>query len=162
MKPLTKVLASLALGASLITGGALKAEATPQLQALFSTIQATGTRVAVDDPRVCRDPGLMGIYEYQRGVIDQYTICVTNHRGNNAELYDTVLHEAVHVAQACKGGSLFSYESIIKAAKPNEIQTVGSGYPNQQFNHELEARVIARDQDEVFVTNLLKQHCFNR
>jgi hypothetical protein len=155
-----KAVASLALSTSLITGGALEAKATPQLTTMLSTIQATGTRVAVDDPRLCADPTLMGMYQFVKDQIDQYTICIKNHKGNNAELYDTVLHEAVHVVQACKGGPIYSTVSIIEAAKAHEIQTVGSQYPNQQFNVELEARVIAREQDEVFITSLLKEHCF--
>lgn len=134
--------------------------ASPTLDDLFNTIKATGTRVVVDDPRSCKDPRNLGQYEFEKNKVDQYTICVANHKGNNAELYDTVLHEAVHVAQACKGTTLFSYESIIQAAKPGEIQLVASGYPQHQFNAELEARVIAREQDEVFITGLLKQYCF--
>jgi len=138
---------------------AIPAHASPQLRSLFAAIQATGTSVVIDHPQKCSDPSLMGQYSYQPRVIDEYLICVGNHKGDNAELYDTVLHEAVHVAQACKGGPIYSAESIIKAAEPKDIQLVGAGYPNHQFNVELEARVLARQQDEVFVTTLIKQHC---
>jgi hypothetical protein len=34
-----------------------------------------------------------------------------------------------------------------------------STYPQHQRARELEARVIAREQDEVYVTNLIKEYC---
>jgi hypothetical protein len=101
----------------------------------------------------------MGIYQYQRNVIDRLTICVANHNGDNEELRDTVLHEAVHVAQTCKGEHLFTPVSIVKAADPEMVLFLSDKYPKDQFVRELEARVIARDQDEVFVTDLIKKHC---
>jgi hypothetical protein len=76
-----------------------------------------------------------------------------------AELYDTILHESVHVAQACKGGPLFNPESIYRFALATEVDLVKKAYSNSQSLIELEARVIAREQDEVFVTNLIKEHC---
>jgi hypothetical protein len=138
---------------------ALPVHATPQLRNLLAAISATGTSIVVDHPQLCKDQALMGRYTYERNVVDQLLICAANHRGDNAELYDTILHESVHVAQACKGGPLYSSESIIKAATPKDIQLVGTGYPNSQFNEELEARVIAQGEDEVYVTNLITQHC---
>jgi hypothetical protein len=157
MKRISAFLGALALVAA-VPAPAL---ATPQLDTLFSTIQATGTRLVKDDPAVCSDRTTLGMYQLGRG-IDQYTICINNHKGDSAELYDTVLHEAVHVVQACIGGPIYTPASIIKAAKPEEVQLVATGYPNQQFNKELEARVVAREQDEVFITGLLRKHCFKR
>ena len=135
------------------------AQATPTMKALFSAITATGTTIAVDDPVLCKDPELMGRYTFKENVIDQLTICLANHKGDNAELYDTILHEAVHVAQFCNGGPLFSPESIYSSALATEVDTINSGYPKSQSYTELEARVIAREQDEVFVTKLIEEHC---
>lgn len=101
----------------------------------------------------------MGMYVYQPGVQDQLTVCIENHKGNSAELYDTILHESVHVAQACKGGNLFTQHSILSASTGIEVAAVMQYYPNHQQDRELEARVIARENDEVFVTNLIKKHC---
>jgi hypothetical protein len=102
----------------------------------------------------------MGIYQYQHDVIDRLTICVANHNGDNEELRDTVLHEAVHVAQTCNENKpLFTPVSIVKAADPEMVLLLSDKYPKDQFVRELEARVIARDQDEVFVTDLIKKHC---
>ena len=133
--------------------------ATPTMEALFSAITATGTTIAVDHPVMCKNPELLGRYTFKENVIDQLTICLANHKGDNAELYDTILHESVHVAQFCKGGPLFNPESIYRVALATEVDTVTSGYSKSQSYTELEARVIARDQDEVFVTKLIEEHC---
>ena len=147
-------LTAIALCASFIA----PAYATPTVTALFAAIKATGTSIVVDGEQ-CNNKTLMGHYTYVKDVRDQMDLCVANHKGDSAELYDTILHEAVHVVQACKGDNLFTYASIIKAATPDEIQFIATTYPQAQFNRELEARVIAREWDEVYVTNLIKEHC---
>ena len=91
--------------------------------------------------------------------LNQLIIEVENHQGDEAELYDTILHESVHVAQLCKGGPLFKPESIYRVALATEVDTINQHYSRSQAYIELEARVIARDQDEVFVANLIKEHC---
>jgi hypothetical protein len=101
----------------------------------------------------------MGMYQYRYRVIDRLTICVANHKGDSAELRDTVLHEAVHVAQTCKGGNLYTPVSIARSTSSQEIAFLSQHYSQSQLPEELEARVIAREQDEVFVTNLIKQYC---
>ena len=150
---------ALLAGFTLIAVMAGRVEASPQLRNLLTTVQATGTRVVVDDPRNCKDPKVLGYYSYQRNVIDQLTLCVANHRGDSAELYDTILHESVHVAQTCKGGPLFTTRSIRDAATITELKFVANEYSEAHFDQEMEARVIARNQDEVYVTNLIKEHC---
>jgi hypothetical protein len=141
-----------------VTTWASPAFATPELQRLLAAIQATGTTIAVDGPE-CKDKQLFGQYSFKTNVIDRLSICVDNHNGDNAELYDTILHESVHVAQACKGGNLFTNGSILRAATDDELSFVRRNYSESQSSVELEARVIAREQDEVFVTNLIKEHC---
>ena len=147
----------LIIGSFILFSGA--AQASPTVMALFSAIKDTGSEIALDLPIVCSNKQLMGIYQYQRNVIDRLTICVANHNGDNEELRDTVLHEAVHVAQTCKGEPLFTPVSIVKAADPETVLFLTDKYPKAQFVLELEARVIARDQDEVYVTNLIKEYC---
>ena len=146
---------------AVLTAGAffMPAHATPQLRNLLAAVQATGTRVVFDHPSICRDPEIYGMYTYRPGTIDRLTVCIDNHRGDSAELRNTVLHEAVHVAQTCKGGVLFTVGSIRGAAYPEELSHVGKYYTSSQFDSELEARVIAREQDEVFVTKLIKDSC---
>lgn len=134
------------------------AKATPTVAALFSAIKATGTEV-VADTAICNDGKLLGIYQYIEKQLDRLTICIANHKGDSAELRDTILHEAVHVAQACKGDHIFDATSIVKVASADDVVFLNQRYPQEQFIRELEARVIARDQDEVYVTNLIKEHC---
>jgi hypothetical protein len=145
------------IGAFVLFSGA--ANATPTIDALFNAVKATGTEVAIDLPELCSDKQLMGMYQYRRNELDRLTICVANHNGDSAELYDTILHESVHVAQACKGSHLFTPVSIVKAADPEEVVFLNQHYSQEQFQRELEARVIARQQDEVYVTELIKEHC---
>jgi hypothetical protein len=148
----------LLVGAFALFAGA--ANATPTLSALFDAIRETGTTIAVDDLQICKDPQVLGDYRFVHNQIDQLTLCVTNHKGNNEELYDTILHESVHVVQACNEGKpVFTPVSIVKVATPEDIVFLNERYPQNQFALELEARVIARDQDEVYVTNLIKEHC---
>lgn len=146
------------IGAVVLLSGV--AHASPSMQALFNTIRATGTSIVMDDPRICKDPTSFGNYLFIKDQVDQLTLCVENHKGDTAELYDTILHEAVHVAQACNGGrNLFTAVSIVKAADPEDVVFLNEKYPQHQFARELEARVIARDQDEVYITELIKEHC---
>lgn len=145
---------------TIICAAGLPAEATPTMRGLAEAIKATGTEIALDLPSVCGNPEVKGMYQFQKDVLDRLTICVANHNGDNNELYDTILHESVHVAQACnKGKALYSLSSITKAAQPRELDFVALRYPAQQVHTELEARVIAREQDEVYVTNLIKKFC---
>ena len=145
------------IGLFVFMGGV--AQATPSMQALFSAIKATGTQIVLDHPEVCKDPGNLGNYTYIKDKLDRLTICSKNHDGDSAELYDTILHESIHVAQACKGGHLFTPVSIVKLAEPKDIVYVQGKYPQSQFTIEIEARVIAKDQDEVYVTELIKKNC---
>jgi hypothetical protein len=142
-----------------VAGFVLPAQASTTVDKLFDAIKATGTNIAVDIPRVCNDKDMLGLYEYQRNVVDQLTICVANHHGDDAAVFDTLLHESVHVAQQCYGGALFKPQSVWKDATYNELKTVQTFYPTDQRDTELEARVIARQNDEVYVTNLITQHC---
>ena len=75
-----------------VAGFVLPAQASTTMKELFRTITATGTTIAVDDPQLCKDPQLMGQYTFQRNVVDQLTICMANHQGDDDELYDTILH----------------------------------------------------------------------
>lgn len=137
----------------------VRVEASPQMQDLLQAIRSTGTTIATNDPRFCKDPAVLGYYRYQQGVIDQLTLCVVNHDGDTAELHDTLLHEAIHVAQSCNGGPLFTTHTIKAASTEAEQKLVAKTYAGAQFDNELEARVVARDWDEVYVTNLIKEYC---
>lgn len=156
---LKPILASVA--AAGVALSALPAKATPQFTALLRTLQASGVNLIADDHPACATPTNLGRYEYQYGVKNDFIICVENHQGDSEELRNTILHEAVHVVQACRGGvPVFSQASIVRASTPEQIRFVGERYPARQFHQELEARVIADNEDEVFITDMLRTYCF--
>ena len=153
------MLKPLLIAAVVFTGTA--ANATPTVRALFQAIAASGTQIAVDHPSVCSDPRMLGKYQYAAGVTDRLTICVKNHQGHSEELRNTVLHEAVHVVQACRNGvPVYSHASLVRASTPEQLKFVGEHYSTKQFHQELEARVIADNEDEVFITDMLRTYCF--
>jgi hypothetical protein len=133
---------------------------THPVEVLLNLIADTGTTVVVDDARICKNKTTFGMYEFEKDVIDQLTICAANHKGDEAELFDTVLHESVHVVQACKGDTIFGHASIMAEANPKEATLVAAEYPRDQFVSEMEARVIASQMDIRLVINLVEKFCF--
>ena len=130
------------------------------INALTTSIEATGTRIVADAPRICKDKNTLGMYEFEDKVIDQLTLCVDNHNGDNRELLDTFLHETVHMVQTCKGGAIFTAGSILSKAHEKEIDFVAKNYSKDDFHLEMEARVIAADLNVPFVTSLINKYCF--
>lgn len=155
MKLLTAAIAAAAVSFLAVA----PAKANP-VKDLLDTIKATGTEIVVDHPDVCNDPGMFGKYFYESKVIDAMVICMANHKGDDAELRDTVRHESVHVAQQCNGGPIFSAGSIFRAADERVINEVAKGYNSEQHHREIEARVIASEWDEAYVIGLLREYCF--
>jgi hypothetical protein len=131
------------------------------IETLLTRVTETGTTVAADDARICKDKTNLGMYEYEKDVIDQLTICVANHNGNDRELLDTILHESVHVAQVCKGeGAIHSLDSLLEYANAKEVHFVASQYSKEDFAIEMEARVIAAEMNPQVVINMLEKFCF--
>ena len=153
-----KFIAAIA-GLGLILNGPA-AKATPQFRLLLSTLQDAGVNLIADDHPTCANPRSLGRYEYHYGVQNDFIVCVENHAGDNVELRDTVIHESVHVVQACrKGQPIYTQASLVRAADPEQISFVGENYPAEQFHQELEARVIAANEDEVSITKLINRYC---
>ena len=79
---------------------------------LMDLVKETGTQVSINsnsfDP-LCKDKA--GYYQFEKGKIDLLAVCrdQVNVKDPN-ELWETVAHEAVHVAQACNGGAYFKPE----------------------------------------------------
>ena len=140
---------------------ALPAKATPQFRSLLATLQQAGVNLIADDHPTCTKSNSLGRYEYRYGVKNDFIVCVENHQGDSEELRNTVLHEAVHVVQACrKGLPVYSHASLVRASTPEQLKFVGEHYSTKQFHQELEARVIADNEDEVFITDMLRTYCF--
>ena len=153
-----KFIAAIA-GIGLILNGPA-ADATPQFRSLLATLQQAGVNLIADDHPACDNPRSLGRYYYQYGVQNDFVVCVDNHAGDNEELRDTVIHESVHVVQACRAGiPIYSQASIVRASNPDQIKFVAENYPTKQFHQELEARVLAANEDEVSIIELINRYC---
>ena len=154
-----KFIAAIA-GLGLILNGPA-AKATPQFRLLLSTLQQAGVNLIADDHPACDNPRSLGRYYYQYGVQNDFVVCVENHAGDNEELRDTVIHESIHVVQACRNGQpIYTQASLVRASTPEQISFVGEHYSRKQFHQELEARVLAANEDEVSITELINRYCF--
>jgi hypothetical protein len=159
MKTLALASASALASFAVFCAPAPAQDQTP-LENLLTRIKETGTSLVVDAPRICGDKSNLGMYEHKAGVIDQLTICIDNHDGDEDELVNTVIHEAVHIAQTCKGGTIYTLNSLLDHANAKEVHYVTTNYPTHKGHREIEARVIAAEMDPDTATALIEEHCF--
>jgi hypothetical protein len=159
MKTLALVSASALAGFAVFCAPAPAQDQTP-LENLLTRIKETGTSLAVDAPRICGDKDNLSMYEHKAGVIDQLTICIDNHDGNDDALINTVIYEAVHIAQACKGGTIYTLDSLLEQANAKDVHYVTTNYPADEGHQEIEARVIAAEMDPDAATALVEEYCF--
>ena len=123
-------------------------------------VKQTGTTVVMDGPN-CEKEGRYGMYQIGPN-IDMLTICSKPHAKSPEELKDTIRHEAWHIVQVCNGGPIYKIDTLDGYLTDREIQFVkGGAYPQEQFHEEIEARVIAQEEDETFIVNALKNYCLD-
>ena len=67
-------------------------------------------------------------------------------------LSDTIIHEYIHLAQACKGDAIYPYENF-----PSDMDE--SSYPPYQHQTENEARYLAKELSPLEVSQLLVKTC---
>lgn len=125
---------------------------------LIPAIQATGTVLLVDSPD-CKENEVYGRYAYlAEQDLSVLQVCTEVHE-DYEELYDTVRHEAWHLVQRCKGGPLFSMNSLKDSASPEEVSRILGNYPVEHHHMELEAFSVAADKSEEYISNQLRYHC---
>ena len=129
---------------------------------LVATIRATGTTVKVDAPDCYKRP-VLGYYRTVRDsrgnyIVDEMTICVTNHGMDYQELGDTLRHEAVHVAQECHGGPILSVSTLLEYASPETLRMVRQ-YPSDVQHVELEAWTLAAQSTNDQISEFVKVAC---
>ena len=101
---MNKTLRNLAITAAAIAactvGTKAAAEPTPGGDNLWNAIRQTGTTITVDG---CAEEGTMGWFSHYPGSYQdmQIQIC-TNTAETSAERWETLRHEAVHLAQKCE------------------------------------------------------------
>ena len=123
---------------------------------LIQAVRETGTFVVFDGPG-CRGD-FFGRYAYDvEKDVSILEICDETHT-DTAELEDTVRHEAWHLVQRCKGGPLFSMNSLKDSASPEEVSWI-LGYYTEDHHHELEAFVVASEMSEEYITGQLERYC---
>lgn len=128
------------------------------LSEVLKVVQSTGTEVRYYDQR-CQTAKVAGFYRIGPNV-DQLVICPDNQH-NHSDLFDTIRHEAVHVAQACNGGPILPYDYLLERSTA-EINTALTHYPQDRHTQhmELEAHMASEFLNEQDVINLINKYCF--
>ena len=127
---------------------------TPVGQQIISAIMQRNYDVKENAP-ICRNKELMGIVQ-----TPNFVICLNNIKNSvspvNYYVNETVYHEAVHVAQACKGKPL-GVDVSLDAYKMNDVvrsTKVAGSYPV----YESEAYFLEDKPEQVLY--YLKKFCF--
>lgn len=133
-------------------------------QLLLEALSRTRHRVFRDQGPCNEEPGLMGMANTNR----QLLICVDNHKGDHAEMADTLRHETLHLVQYCVSrqngmthGLLIdpdNAEEYVEYAH-TELHWNIVSYDPAQWNAEAEARVLAHHLDEHHIAQLLVKYC---
>jgi len=76
---------------------------SPQSQEIYNLISQR-VRVVENAP-VCRKYDIYGFYELSKNTLVFCTDKIKSHNNIEYDVNETLLHESVHVAQACKAGS---------------------------------------------------------
>jgi hypothetical protein len=155
--------------AILAIGSALPSQAGSRQDAmtLINLVKETGTVVSMNsnsfDPN-CKDNA--GYYVFQKDVEDAMIVCrdQVNVKDPN-ELWETVAHESVHVAQACNGGAYFKPQyhprmlRELRSLAPHYAKML-QGYRGDHQLKELEA-FWAELQTPETVISMVKSACFS-
>ena len=133
--------------------------ATPTIEPLLAAITRTGTKLAVDTTDCKKNKQLRGQYHLKPGVKDELLMCLENH-DDSMSILETLLHETVHMVQACNGRRpLYTAESILALADAEEIRFVAKNYTDDDFYTEMEARVISKNEDEDSMITIINKFC---
>ena len=126
-------------------------DASPLTQA----VRSTGTRVLYDTHRCETDK----VYGYYKPSTDLMVLCVKNHGTDYSELGDTLRHESIHVAQACNGGPILTWNQIAKYSN-NRILSIVQRYPAKHQHYEYEAFTAAALMNNQQVAKIVNDFCF--
>jgi len=129
-----------------------------ELSQVLDAVRSTGTEVRYHHEE-CTADKVAGFYRLSASV-DMLVICPRNQL-NHSDLFDTIRHEAVHVAQACKRDAIMPYDYWLENATDDARESVKQ-YPQDPIvqHYELEAFSIAEMTDEKFIVKLINKYCF--
>lgn len=124
----------------------------------LDAVKWTGTQIVIDSV-ICEEREVHGFYQYRKDPrVDVLTLCVSRH-DTIKELKDTIRHEAIHVAQACRQQAIFKDEFIAKHASPAMRENITKFYAKDVQAYELEAVVVANQTNQQEVAELLYNVC---
>lgn len=130
---------------------------------VIRAVQQVGGLVGHDAGLCLEESNIMG-YASPDGIM---VICIDNHDGDQDELADTIRHEAVHIAQFCKGQRHGATSAVLKPDLIEESISIArdelgwdtSLYPERQWAMEGEARVMAYYLDESDIVDHVLAEC---
>lgn len=127
---------------------------TPNSQEIISSIMLKNYNIMQNAP-ICRNKQIFGVVQSPN-----FIICLDNIKNNISPVKhyvnETVYHEAVHIAQKCKGNVLeisVSLDTYKLTDVKNSVKATGSYAP-----YEMEAYYLEDKPEEVLYQ--LKKYCF--
>ena len=137
-------LAVLAIGISI--GSSLNNVPDPGLDLLVESIEGSGTTLT---EKVCTEESKEAYGYYHFGPkVDELVICTNNVKGDKAVYGETLKHEAIHIAQACKKWeSATNYKEewhAKKVAESYDIEILKAKHDKSEWANELEAYSLER------------------
>lgn len=87
-----------------------------------------------------------------------FVLCTANIT-NLTDAMTTIRHEAIHVAQHCKGGLLAPSQSATFVSRAQDEGWDILGYPTNQWAEEAEARILANRFSAEEVADLVDRYC---
>ena len=113
-----------------------------RVMTLMKLVEGTGTDVSINSITFDEScTGKAGYYLFEEDVNDLMVVCEDQVNVKNPdELWETVAHESVHVAQACNGGAYF--QAKYRPRMLRELRSLAPHYAKQLMgyrgDHQLE------------------------
>ena len=132
-------------------------------EALVSAIRQTGVTVTTS---ACKDDSSYGYFSYYSGTWRDARIQIcTNVTTSRAQVWETLRHEAVHVAQKCENrdhGNSFQTLSpaswLRKYGSESDAQFVMRAYPKAKWAIEYESFTLQKYSNQT-VANIVNKAC---
>tara|TARA_B100000401_G_scaffold202911_1_gene136826 strand:- start:861 stop:1430 length:570 start_codon:yes stop_codon:yes gene_type:complete len=103
------------------------------------------TNVNLIERKDCKE-GILGFFHYKNIQQSEIVMCINNFDSKDRNLYwKTLVHESVHVAQACNGGLLSNEEEFkykvgqLTGFSMDDYMTVHNSYSSNSYEWEVEA-----------------------
>ena len=161
---LKAIIAGLVITASsVMVPEAVKAQAPEGQLALWNAIEATGTTIKVNE---CEEEGANGWFSYYTGSYQDMEIQIcTNVAQTTNKRWETLRHEAVHLAQKCENpdhGDSFETLKTWSFLEPRVREDLASfimeSYPRDKWAIETEAFVMMKFSN-FYIADLVNEAC---